>query len=40
MVYLQELNEYLLQRSYLVGQHLTLADVVVFYSLADIMVFK
>lgn len=35
---LQELNEYLLTRSYLVGQSLTLADVVVFYSVHNIMV--
>ncbi|XP_055324955.1 eukaryotic translation elongation factor 1 epsilon-1 [Sitodiplosis mosellana] len=34
---LQELNDYLLTRSYLVGQSLTLADVVVFYSLSAIM---
>lgn len=34
----QELNEYLSQRSYLVGQSYTLADVVVFYALSDIMV--
>lgn len=34
---IQELNEHLLQRSYLVGQTLTLADIVVFYSLAKIM---
>lgn len=33
----QELNDYLGQRSYLVGQTLSLADVVVFYSLARIM---
>lgn len=33
-----ELNEYLQTRSYLVGQSLTLADVVVFYSLHNIMV--
>lgn len=33
----QELNDYLAQRSYLVGQSLTLADVVVFYSMCAIM---
>lgn len=35
---IQELNGYLLQRSYLVGNNLTLADVVLFYSISDIMV--
>lgn len=35
--YLQELNNHLAQRSYLVGQGLTLADVVVFYSISAIM---
>lgn len=35
---LQELNDYLLTRSYLVGQSLTLADVVLFYSVYNIMV--
>lgn len=35
---LHELNDYLLVRSYLVGQSLTLADVVLFYSLHDIVV--
>lgn len=35
--FLQELNGYLSTRSYLVGQSLTLADVVVYYSLCDIM---
>lgn len=35
---LQELNDYLLTRSYLVGQNLTLADVVLFYSVYSIMV--
>lgn len=34
---LQELNDYLAQRSYLVGQSLSLADVVVFYSMCAIM---
>ncbi|XP_031620958.1 eukaryotic translation elongation factor 1 epsilon-1 [Contarinia nasturtii] len=34
---LQELNDYLRTRSYLVGQSLSLADVVVFYSLSTIM---
>lgn len=33
----QELNEHLAQRSYLVEQKLTLADVVVFYSMVAIM---
>lgn len=33
----QELNDYLSTRSYLVGQSLTLADVVVYYSLSAIM---
>lgn len=31
------MNDYLATRSYLVGQSLTLADAVVFYSLAAIM---
>lgn len=35
---LQELNDYLLTRSYLVGQNLSLADVVLFYSVYSIMV--
>lgn len=35
---LHELNDYLLTRSYLVGQTITLADVVVFYSVYSIMV--
>ncbi|KAG5674003.1 hypothetical protein PVAND_003996 [Polypedilum vanderplanki] len=33
-----ELNEYLETRSYLIGQSLSLADLVVFYALNDIMV--
>lgn len=35
---LQELNDYLLTRSYLVGQSLTLADVALFYSVYNLMV--
>lgn len=35
--FFQELNDYLSTRSYLVGQNLTLADVVVYYSLYEIM---
>lgn len=32
-----ELNSFLETRSYLVGQRLTLADLVVFYAISDIM---
>lgn len=37
-IVLRELDEYLLSRSYLVGQSLTIADAVLFYSLHPIMV--
>lgn len=37
---LHELNDYLLSRSYLVGQNLTLADVVIFYAIYNIVVSK
>lgn len=37
-IVLRELDEYLLTRSYLVGQSLTIADIVMFYALHPIVV--